>query len=77
MRRRDFIRQSATAAGATLPLQPLAPHLPPVKNSGDRGYWVQTLTTIADPVLYSLSRGKLKKNMPVEAKAGVRKTGLR
>jgi hypothetical protein len=31
---------------------------------------VQTLTTIADPVLQSLSRGELKKNMPVEAKAG-------
>lgn len=37
----------------------------------DREYWIQTLTQIADPVLNNMSRGKLRKNMPVETVSGV------
>lgn len=36
-----------------------------------RDYLVQTLTRIADPVLEALSKGELKKKMPVEAAKGV------
>ncbi len=35
-----------------------------------REYYVQTLVKIADPVLQALSKGELRKTMPVEAKAG-------
>ena len=34
----------------------------------DRRYWVSVLTRIATPLLESLSKGELKKNMPVECK---------
>jgi hypothetical protein len=36
----------------------------------DRKYWLNVLTRIADPLLESLSKGELKKNMPVECKPG-------
>jgi len=36
----------------------------------DRQYWVNVLTSIASPVLESLSKGELRKNMPVECKPG-------
>jgi hypothetical protein len=49
----------------------------PQKNDSDgqkeRGYFISTLTTIADPVLNALSRNELKILMPVEAKKGVEK----
>jgi hypothetical protein len=35
-----------------------------------RDYYVQTLVKIADPVLTNLSKGKLKKNMPIERSPG-------
>lgn len=35
-----------------------------------RDYWVKILTKIADPLLESLSKGDLHKNMPVECKPG-------
>ncbi|SDL36100.1 hypothetical protein SAMN05421823_105296 [Catalinimonas alkaloidigena] len=35
-----------------------------------RHFWYSTLARIADPVLDNLAMGKLKKRMPVEAKAG-------
>lgn len=37
---------------------------------GDRDYWIQTLTRIADPVLHALSRRQLTALMPVEAPHG-------
>lgn len=37
----------------------------------DRDYWVKVITQIASPLLESLSRGELKKNMPVECKSGM------
>lgn len=36
----------------------------------DREYWIRVLTTIADPVLTSLSEGKLRERMPVEFQKG-------
>lgn len=36
----------------------------------DREYWLNLLTRIATPVLESLSKGELKKNMPVECRPG-------
>ena len=36
----------------------------------DRKYWLNVLTHIATPLLESLSKGELKKNMPVECKPG-------
>ncbi len=36
----------------------------------DREYWVKVMSTIATPLLESLSKGELKKNMPVECKPG-------
>lgn len=43
-----------------------------VQNSmqSDRDYWVQSMLKIGDPVLRSLSEGKLKERMPVEAPNG-------
>ena len=37
----------------------------------DRIYWVNILSQIADPLLNSMSKGELKKNMPVETISGV------
>ena len=56
-------------------LFPLAGKLeasPVVKKTeiSDREYWSGLLTRIATPVLESLSKGELKKNMPVECRPG-------
>jgi len=37
----------------------------------DRKYWLNVLIRIANPLLESLSRGELRKNMPVECKPGL------
>jgi len=39
--------------------------------TADRQYWVNTIIRIASPLLENLSRGELKKNMPVESKPGM------
>ena len=36
----------------------------------DRAYWIDILTQIADPILENMSKGELKKNMPVETISG-------
>lgn len=36
----------------------------------DRAYWVSVLSQVADPVLTNMSRGTLRKNMPVETISG-------
>ena len=41
-----------------------------VHGQEDRAYWVGVLTRIAHPVLDNMSRGELKKNMPVETLSG-------
>ncbi len=38
--------------------------------NNERNYWIDVLIKIADPLLVSLSREELKKNMPVECKPG-------
>ncbi len=38
--------------------------------SSDREYWVKVMTEIGSPLLEALSKGELKKNMPVECKPG-------
>lgn len=43
----------------------------PVSGDEDRAYWLSVLTKIADPVLENMSKGELKKNMPVETVSGV------
>lgn len=44
----------------------------PLKSLGseDRTYWIDILTQIADPVLQNMSKGELKKSMPVETISG-------
>ncbi len=37
----------------------------------DREYWLKTMTRIATPLLESLSKGELRKDMPVECKPGL------
>lgn len=37
----------------------------------DRAYWVSVLSQVADPLLNNMSKGELKKNMPVETVSGV------
>lgn len=78
MRRKNFLQHLSTIGlGAVVfPAQGRAEGLPDVNlktlaaDTGDRGYWIEILTKIADPVLRSLSRQELKKDMPVEAVKG-------
>ncbi len=36
----------------------------------DRAYWIEVMTTVADPLLENMSRGKLRATMPVETISG-------
>ncbi|MHA6480571.1 DUF2264 domain-containing protein [Paenibacillus sp. strain BS8-2] len=38
---------------------------------GNRDYWIQRLSEVAEPVLLKMAEGKLKSEMPVEAKDGL------
>jgi hypothetical protein len=71
MFRRDFIKTSAcfSIAGAVTPTKALSAMAVP-KTPNDRQFWIDTLVKIAEPVLTNLSKGALKKNMPVEAVTG-------
>jgi hypothetical protein len=71
MFRRDFIKTSASLsiAGAFTPKSALA-SVAAAKAPNDRQLWLDNLIKIADPVLTNLSKGELKKNMPVESVAG-------
>ena len=70
--RREFLK-SATAVGIAsvmgMPVVNSAKQTGtiPAINPTDRSYWLEVLEKIAAPVLQNLSRGELKKNMPVEA----------
>ncbi|MEO6933146.1 MAG: DUF2264 domain-containing protein, partial [Chitinophagaceae bacterium] len=78
MRRKNFLQHLSTIGlGAmVLPAQTRAEAVPapvlPIEKAGlgDREYWVEILTKIADPVLVNLSRQELKKYMPVESVRG-------
>jgi hypothetical protein len=69
MDRREFLQASA-ALGAITTIDGSASSAlqNPIQN--DRDYWVKSMLKIADPVLRSLSEGKLKERMPVEAPSG-------
>lgn len=70
MKRRHFIR--LTSLLGTFTSLPAATVLAgghnrqPIFAGNDREYWVQLLYKIASPVLSNMSRGLLRKNMPVE-----------
>jgi len=68
-------RRNAFKYLSFLGLVPLANQLSatPILNSPeipDRKYWLKVMTRIASPLLESLSKGELRKNMPVECKPG-------
>ena len=75
--RRDFFKSAATLGllGATgLPLMDAAEvKTEPAAVGDDRRYWVSITQKIARPVLENLARRELKKNMPVEEKAGAKR----
>jgi hypothetical protein len=39
--------------------------------AGNRGYWIGRLRAVAEPVLIKMAEGKLRSDMPVEAKEGL------
>ena len=63
MIRRNFIKGFSILTTKDL----LIGSLQPLSKEDTRAYWVQALTRIVNPVLESLSRDALKKEMPVEA----------
>lgn len=71
MQRRNFIKQSS-ALIATGSLQAKSLMANPGESiiaynkTNDREYWVKLIYKIAYPVLSNLSKGQLRKNMPVE-----------
>jgi hypothetical protein len=69
MDRRGFLQATAALGVVTSIDGSASPSLEnPIQN--DRDYWVQSMLKIGDPVLRSLSEGKLKERMPVEAPGG-------
>ena len=42
-----------------------------ISGQEDRAYWVNMLSQIADPLLNNMSKGELKKNMPIETISGM------
>lgn len=51
-------------------LMSLSGYSQPASGSEDRACWLSVLTKIAHPVLENMSKGELKKNMPVETVSG-------
>ncbi|MBS1610737.1 MAG: DUF2264 domain-containing protein [Bacteroidetes bacterium] len=75
MQRRNFIKQtSALVAAGTLPAKSLIANpdesIAPLDKPNEREYWVELMYKIAYPVLSNLSKGQLRKNMPVEVGPG-------
>ena len=71
MKRRNFLQfSSILGLLGILPATKLAAAdtaiEPDGKNVNERKYWVELLAKIAAPVLTNMSKGELKKNMPVE-----------
>jgi len=69
MDRRQFLH-ATVALGTIASIDASASPASQTSLQSDRDYWVQSAVKIADPVLRSLSEGKLKERMPVEAPAG-------
>lgn len=71
MIRRKFLKAgSVISAASLLPFDRMIAQHTDNSEANDREYWVNMLTKITLPVLQALSEGKLKKNMPVEAREG-------
>ena len=68
MNRRRFIQSVPLAglAGAVKPGDPIWKAAVEAPTTTDREYWATLLTRIAEPVLFNLSKGQLKKLMPLE-----------
>ena len=70
MNRRNAFKYLSLIGLAPLANQVSAVNIPENKLTPDRKYWVEVMTRIANPLLESLSKGELRKNMPVECKPG-------
>ncbi len=75
MQRRNFLRLSSLLglAGSIPFTRSIAAQKENASSSagpaGDRAYWVSLLDKIATPILLNMSKGQLRKNMPVEYSA--------
>lgn len=69
MERRSFIKRTGLAGMAGM-AAPFSLQNPGLNKMDDRSFTVEVMRTIADPVLISLSRGELKKSMPVQCQPG-------
>jgi hypothetical protein len=70
MQRRSFIIKSGLAGMAGMAGRPFPVKTTLREEKDDRSLTAEVMRTIAEPVLVSLSRGELKKNMPVQCRAG-------
>ncbi|MFX9665224.1 hypothetical protein ABTO78_21435, partial [Acinetobacter baumannii] len=72
MQRRNFLKWSSLVGlASSLPFTRIGAADKDIDNApggtaGDRAYWVALLDKIATPVLSNMSKGQLRKNMPVE-----------
>ncbi|SFF30830.1 DUF2264 domain-containing protein [Sunxiuqinia elliptica] len=72
MKRRDVFKYLSLAGLLPLSGKATASVFAAAEPTNHREYWVHVLTTISSPLLESLSKGELKKNMPVECKPGMK-----
>ena len=78
MKRRMFTRLVTalpiTLGSVSTPKDRLLPEVveSTATSNDDRAYWLQTLLTIANPVLSALARNRLKATMPIESAPGQR-----
>jgi hypothetical protein len=70
MNRRELVKYASVAG--LIPVAAGIGALPVQAEEKEAGrkYWIDTLLKIADPLVLSLSKGELHKNMPVECKPG-------
>jgi hypothetical protein len=76
MHRRNFINlmPALGIAGSVVPLTGMNLKEEQSINADSREYWISVLTKIADPLLNSLSKETLRKNMPVECNPSSRES---
>jgi len=73
MKRKHFLRiSSALGLAGSLPVTAIAAANEPTEDKypNDRVYWVQLLAKISEPVLSNMSKGQLRKNMPMQYSPG-------
>jgi hypothetical protein len=70
MNRRNVFKYLSLASLAPITAKLSAANVIAAPDVPDRKYWVGVLTRIATPLLESLSKGELRKNMPVECRPG-------